>query len=155
MKYLVVYDSVFGNTKKVAELIGDFLKDNCVIKNVNEVDDIGKYKIVIIGSPTRGFRPTKDIVKFSKDIRYKESLQKVAFFDTRIDIVKVNNRFLNFMVKRFGYAVDTLEKIFKKNNAKIAFPSGTFFVDDTEGPLFKSTTDEIKEWLINIEMLEK
>ena len=56
---LVVYDSVFGNTAKVAEAIGEALGDASV-KKVTEVSqkDLHNITVLFVGSPTRAFRPT-------------------------------------------------------------------------------------------------
>ena len=58
MKGIVIHDSSYGNTKKVAEVISDTLKESGIevdtfyVKNVKNLraDD---YDFLVIGSPTR------------------------------------------------------------------------------------------------------
>ena len=138
MKILILYDSFFGNTKKIAEIIHDELNKN------NEID-FGKvgfkgcsypksYDLIIIGSPTRGFTCTKDILNFVKSLPVDSSDISFAIFDTNLDVKKINNRFLSFLVKRFGYSNDTIHKILNKKKGNI-IGMEKFYVADNEGPL--------------------
>jgi flavodoxin len=58
MKGLVVYDTKYGNTKKVAEIIADTLKQSGVdvdlffVKDVKRFD-VKDYQFLVLGSPTR------------------------------------------------------------------------------------------------------
>jgi len=112
MKTIVIYDSVFGNTEKAAHIIGAKIEGAKVIK-VSDAswDSVQGSECLIIGSPTRGFRPTPGITEFLKTIP-SGGIEEIrtAVFDTRIDIVKVPNRLLTFLAKRFGYAADSIEK---------------------------------------------
>jgi flavodoxin len=65
MKAMVIYDSIFGNTEKVAEAIGKAIGSEAE-QNVVKVSDDGAVRlqgvdVLIVGSPTRGFRPTEGI----------------------------------------------------------------------------------------------
>lgn len=150
MKVLVVYDSVFGNTKKVAQGIGEAFvtkdhKADC--KSVNDLKnyDYTNIEMIIIGSPTRAFKPTKAVVDFIKGID-KEIANKVKFgiFDTRMDVVKVDNKVLTFMVKFFGYADSTMMKLVKKRGGKIVCQPKGFIVEDSEGPLSEAASNQPK-----------
>jgi len=65
MKALVVYDSFFGNTEKIAQTIGNALGAPADV----EVLRVGNVKpeqltglgLLVVGSPTRAFRPTPAI----------------------------------------------------------------------------------------------
>lgn len=59
---------------------------------------------------------------------------RVAVFDTRIDIEKVNSKCPTFMVKHFGYATDTMLKQLKKRGYQ-DIKEAYFYVDESEGPL--------------------
>ena len=57
LKALVIYYSRSGNTKKMAELISEGIKNEgmeAVLKDVKdvEVDELLKYEAIVIGSPT-------------------------------------------------------------------------------------------------------
>ena len=68
MKTLVIYDSIFGNTEQIALTIGKALQSRGDIKvlKVNQVKPVQLtgLNLVIVGSPTRAFRPTGAITKF-------------------------------------------------------------------------------------------
>jgi flavodoxin I len=89
MKTLIIYDSFFGNTEQVAQAMGKALssRDQVELCRVSDVkpEQLEGVKLLIVGSPTRGFRPTPAIVDLLKGIP-ANALQgvKVAAFDTRI-----------------------------------------------------------------------
>lgn len=95
MKTLVVYDSYFGNTEKVAQAIGDSIEGSVVKRPEGvELESLSALDLLIVGSPTRGFRPSDAIKSFLNEIPSK-SLEgvKVAGFDTRMDPEDVGNPF--------------------------------------------------------------
>ncbi len=147
MKCLVLYDSIFGNTEKIACAIGEALETQAL--SVNEVgpQDIQDLDMLIVGSPTRGFRPTKAITEF---IRYlpDRGLQnvQVAAFDTRIRITDVNSAFLTFMVNIFGYAAQPIANGLKGKGGKLTINPEGFFVEDREGPLFIGELERAQDW---------
>ncbi|NCC64053.1 MAG: nitric oxide synthase, partial [Spirochaetia bacterium] len=53
MKALVVYDSAFGNTEKIAKIIGESL-DSPVKRAVDvKAEDLQALDVLIVGSPTQ------------------------------------------------------------------------------------------------------
>jgi len=89
MKVLIVYDTLHGNTKTVAEQIGEGLKSvegNTVsVENMKEVD-IEKdesFDLILIGSPNHAKSHTKTVKKFIGDLS-NASLKGNSFavFDT-------------------------------------------------------------------------
>ena len=147
MKTFVVYDSVFGNTKIIAEAIARGIGIDAQAIPVTEAkSEFTGIGLLIVGSPTRGFRPTPSITAFLNAIEAgKLSGIKTAAFDTRMDIQRVHNKFLMFMMKRFGYAA---EKIEKKLIAKGGTSGGTewFCVSASEGPLLEGEADRAALW---------
>ena len=150
MKSLVIYDSVFGNTEKVAIAIGSVLKAKVVnVKDV-KLGDLDGIEVLVVGSPTRAFSPTPAIKKFLKSIPAgKLEGVKVAAFDTRARVEKAP-KFLKFLAGIFGYAAEPIVKIMAKKGGKsIVEPTG-FFVMDTEGPLEDGELRRAEEWARNI-----
>lgn len=151
MKTLIVYDSFFGNTEQIARAIGDALGsgDNVQTVKVGEVkpEQLTGLNLLIVGSPTRAFKPSKDITVFLKGIPAK-SLKgvKVMAFDTRISTAEVNSRFLNVMVKMFGYASKPITNILKKKGGELVCPPEGFIVKDTEGPLKEGELERAAAW---------
>ncbi|MBC7083922.1 MAG: flavodoxin family protein [Firmicutes bacterium] len=159
MKTLVVYDSVFGNTERIALAIGGALATggagttgrNWHVETLRVGDVKPEYlnglELLIVGSPTRAFRPTKAITDFLNGIP-SNGLKgvEVAAFDTRISTADVRSRFLKVMVSLFGYAAKPIaDKLVQKGGALIAPPEG-FFVKASEGPLKDGELERAVEW---------
>ena len=94
MKILVVYDSYFGNTEKVAQVIGESFGDDVPVLRVGDVklEQLSELDYLIVGSPTRAFRSSDAIKAFLGNIP-SDGLKgvKVAAFDTRIAQEDVDN----------------------------------------------------------------
>ncbi len=151
MNILVLYDSVFGNTEKVAKTMGEVLGSMHDINVVRITDmtleQLQGVELMIVGSPTRAFKPTKEVVDFLIKIPASglEGM-KVAAFDTRINTTDVNSKLLNGLVRIFGYAAKPIaDKLVKKGGSLVAAPEG-FFVKDNEGPLKEEELERASEW---------
>lgn len=145
---LVIYDSVFGNTEKIAQAIGEAL-GNATVKKVTDVDptDLENLKILFVGSPTRAFRPTPAIMSFLKGLDKNTLLGvKAAAFDTRIPIDQTDSKFLKVMIKLFGYADKKVEKALTKTGADLALEPNGFGVTGTEGPLSEGELEQAQTW---------
>lgn len=145
---LIIYDSFFGNTQKVAEAIGEAL-GNASVKKVCEVShaDLENLRILIIGSPTRAFQASPDIKNFLKKLQ-PDGLTgvKAAAFDTRIPKDQTDSGFLRFMINLFGYADTKIAKQLSKAGANVTIESTGFGVKDTEGPLLDGELDRAQTW---------
>ena len=145
---LVVYDSVFGNTAKIAGAIGEAL-NNAPVKKISEVEgaDLENLKILFVGSPTRAFRPTPATMEFLKSLGQNTlSGVKAAAFDTRIPIDQTESGFLKMMIKLFGYADTKITKALAKTGADLAIESEGFGVTGTEGPLVEGEIERAQDW---------
>ena len=154
MKIMIIYDSVFGNTEKIAKSMEASLgvEDVKVIR-VSDVksDQLTEVQLLVVGSPTRGFRPTKPISDFLKNIP-SNGLKgvKVAAFDTRITIDKKVPLILRFLSNIFGYAAKPIaEKLAEKGGELIVPPEG-FIVKGSEGPLKESELERAEAWVKQI-----
>lgn len=150
MKILIVYDSIFGNTMKIAKAIKESLKgEEITLGRPKELKKgiIGEVDAIIAGSPTRAFKPTKKITKFLNSIHPKDISGKNALaFDTRISKDDVNSKVFNTFEKMFGYAGDSIEKILAKKGAIIAASHEGFCVKESEGPLKDGELDRAEKW---------
>ncbi|MBN2775900.1 MAG: flavodoxin family protein [Prolixibacteraceae bacterium] len=156
MNILIIYDSFFGNTQKIAEaILSGFSPNNkIVLKNVTEVEQNlpEKIDVLIVGSPTRGFRPSPNTSKFLKSIGSKSfEGVKVAAFDTRINLETLKKAAFRYMVDKGGYAAKTiLKQLLKKGGEQVAGPEG-FLVDGEEGPITEGETSRAVVWAQTIE----
>ena len=138
MKAIIIYDSVFGNTEKVALAInkaftGDKGSGTFRVGHI-QPDQLKDVDLLIIGSPTRKFQATPASKEFIKNIP-RGSLKgvKVAAFDTRISTDDIQSGFLKWMMNFFGYAAGPLaRRLQRKGGQLIADPEG-FIVQGTEG----------------------
>jgi flavodoxin len=150
MKTLILFDSFFGNTEQIARTIGQqFEGEQSKTMRISEVksEDMDDVNLLIIGSPTRGFRPTEATNAFLKDKLPKDlSGINVAVFDTRIALETIKSKAFRFMVNTGGYAASTMaKKLTKKNASLIASPEG-FLVTGEEGPLKEGELERAAEW---------
>jgi flavodoxin len=151
MKALVVCDSYFGNTEKIALAIGDALKSHADVQ-VMRVGDARPGRLVglellVVGSPTRGFSASPATKGWLKTLA-PNSLRgtKVASFDTRIALSDVNARVFAVFVNLFGYAAEPIAKSLAKRGGTLVIPAEGFFVKDTEGPLKDGELERAAAW---------
>ena len=151
MKTLIVYDSFFGNTEQIALAISSSLdsKEDVETFRVSDIkpEQLSGLRLLIVGSPTRGFKPTKAITEFLNKIS-PNGLKgvKVLAFDTRISTADVNSRFLNILVSLFGYAAKPIADVLKKKGGALIIPPEGFFVKDSEGPLKDGELERAANW---------
>jgi flavodoxin len=147
MKTLVVFDSVFGNTEKIARAVAAAAGAQAVKADAAGAEMLTGVTLLVAGSPTRGFRPTPAMQNFLKRLP-ADGLKgvKVAAFDTRMIIEEVNNKILTVMVSIFGYAAKPIaDGLVKKGGIPSAPPEG-FFVKGSEGPLKDGELERAAEW---------
>ena len=151
MKVFVIYDSVFGNTEKIAQTIGAALaRDNDVqIKPVGEVEAGYEQglEMLVVGSPTRSFRPTEAVTNFLKAMP-KNLLKntQVAAFDTRLALETIDSSALRFIVDKGGYAAKTIAKELEKKGGYLLVPPEGFLVTGEQGPLKEGELERAAKW---------
>lgn len=152
MKAMVVYDSAYGNTGQVAQAVGQALgaPEDVTIVRVGDAGpgDVAGRRLLVVGSPTQGFRPTKATRSFLKSIP-QGGLKgvTVAAFDTRFPESKIEEiRILAFLVKIFGYAAKPIADHLQKKGGTLAVPPEGFYVADTEGPLLEGELERAADW---------
>lgn len=151
MKALVLFDSLFGNTQKIAEAIGDSLRHDLEVevKAIKTVDaaEFSPPDLLIVGAPTHGFRPSPPTVEFLQKIP-AGCLQNVlvAAFDTHINLDSIKSKVFRFVVKTGGFAAKSIEKkLIGKGGRPVVEPAG-FEVLDKEGPLLEGELDQAGLW---------
>ncbi len=153
MKALVIYDSFFGNTERIARAIGKGLGDGAPVQRISATTpaDLNGVEILFVGSPTRGFKPTPAITAFLASLP-AGALKGVraAAFDTRIPLESIKNPIFRLIVKTGGYADRLIEKALTAKGSTLAIPSGGFFVLESEGPLKEGELERAAEWVRSI-----
>jgi len=140
MKTLVVYDSVHGNTEKIAKAIGDAITGEVQVLRAGEVNssELKTFDLLIVGGPTHGGRPTEAI----RDLLDKvpgNALQgtNVAAFDTRLPAK---------WVRIFGYAAPRIAGELKEEGGTLIGSAEGFFVEGTKGPLREGELERAALW---------
>jgi flavodoxin len=151
MKAIVLYDSVFGNTKKVAEAIGSSLANRAQVELLQPSDQALKHlagiDLLVVGSPTRGFRPTEAISDLLKRVPSKDLKNtRVAAFDTRFKADELKSATTRFVVKTGGYAAKRIASQLEKSGGTLVAPPEGFYVEDTEGPLKAGELERASAW---------
>ena len=88
MKGIVVYDTSYGNTKKIAEAIAETLKESGIEVDLFHVKDVKKlsakdYDFLVLGSPTRFGTMSFAIRGFLGKVKTEEWMNRpFAAFDT-------------------------------------------------------------------------
>ncbi len=142
MRVLIVYESKYGNTKLVAETIGEGMKEvegiNLDIKNIEEIDVsiIDNFDAILIGSPNHYFKQTRAIKKFINQLAAIPLEGKsFAVFDTHLKNIRHR-------------AVEKMEEQIKKNipNMKMIMPGLKIRVNGIKGPITEGELPKCKEF---------
>lgn len=155
MQVLIIYDSLFGNTEKVAVTLKESVKaphraimvkvDNFTPHLLDGVD------LLLVGCPTHGFRPTEATTAMLKKLP-KDALVgiKVAAFDTRISVKEVKSKFFKVMASLFGYAAEPVAKTLVQRGGILASETHWFIVGDKEGPLREGELEHASTWMAQL-----
>jgi flavodoxin len=158
---LIVYESMFGNTERIARAIRDGLRQYvpAVTVPVNEAPDVvpGDVRLLIVGGPTHAFSmsrlPTRQeawtqggpVTPIEVGIReWLAALDsaggtrtaRVATFDTRIAAVR----------RLPGSAARSAAKLLRRMGFRSLTTSESFFVNETTGPIRDVEIDRAHRW---------
>jgi len=128
-KAIVIYDSKFGNTEKIAEALSEGMKKEGIDVDCLRIDKVilnklAEYDTLAIGAPTQGLGISKPMKEFLKKLENVNLQGKKAFaFDT-----KLKSRFA-------GSAAKGIEERLKQLNMTIIKPYASAIVKGAEGPL--------------------
>jgi flavodoxin len=140
MKTLVVYDSLYGNTGKIAQAIGDALTGEVKVSRVGEVNpsELQAFDLLIVGSPTHGGRPSPAMREFLDKVQATAlKSTSVAAFDTRHS---------SKLTVIFGYAAGRIAGSLKRKGGTLIVSPEGFLVTGTEGPLKEGELERAAGW---------
>ena len=139
MKALVVFDSTWGNTEKVARAVADGMGGGTHALRVGaaEAKRFDALDLLVLGSPILGGRPSPSMNEYINSIpeAIGRKLQ-VATFDTRLMM-----RFARI----FGYAAVRMADQLKAKGCTLKSTEG-FFVRGRSGPLADGELARANEW---------
>jgi flavodoxin I len=140
MRALVVYDSVYGHTKTIAQAVGEAIPGEVEVLHAGQakVSELGTYDLLIVGAPTHGARPSPDAKAFLDKIQpFALKGVNVAAFDTRMT---------NKLITLFGVAAPKIAKALKEKGASLVGSPAGFFVTGGEGPLKEGEVERAAAW---------
>lgn len=141
MSALVIFDSNYGNTQKIAEAIAGELGAKTVRVSDFDRNKLVGVELVVVGSPIIGWRPTENTKKFLDGLEEgRLNGIKAAAFDTRM---------------KAWYSGDASKKIAKKlqkAGAEMAGEPNCFYVKGKEGPLVEGEIEKAVAWARSLEL---
>jgi flavodoxin len=150
MKVTIVYDSIFGNTAKVAKAVAIALKDLATVRlfTVQEARDanLADTDLLIVGSPTRGFRPTPSISEYVEGLGTIGTGKAAAVFDTRMDLETIQPPPLRWVVDAGGYAATRVASSLSRHGFNVNADAPGFLVTGAEGPLKEHELERAAAW---------
>ena len=146
MKAIIVYDSIYGNTKNIATVIVS------VIEKANpgqvQVFPVGQVKpgqlenseLLLIGSPTHGALPTEAIQNLLTQLGAPQQAGARAIaFDTRLT--------WRFLERWGGFAAEKMAaSLIEKGWNLLTKPEGFFVGGLKKGPMKKGEADRAAVW---------
>ncbi len=152
MKSLIIYDSLYGNTEIIAQVIKHVLdqQGGVTIARVGEVQpaQLTGIQLLVVGSPTQQFRASAAMRTFLESIP-NGALEgvKLAAFDTRLTQAEINkNAVLSFFVRIYGFAARRIARQLQKKGGELALPAEGFFVEGMKGPLVQGEVERAEAW---------
>jgi len=148
MKGIVVYDTSYGNTRKIAETIADTLKESGIEVDLFDVKNVKKlsgkdYDFFVLGSPTKFGTMSFTIKFFLGKVKSEEWLNKpFAAFDTENPENVEKSRIEN---KEWSAAEKIAEKLREKKMNQL-LPVLKTLVLGQKGPLVEGEVDRTKDY---------
>ena len=158
---LVVYESVFGDAKRIALAVAEGLATRLPVDVVSAGDAPpqvpAEVRMLVVGGPTHAFGMPKAATRESAvadrgaeiadtGVGLHEWLDTVQLpprtnavaFDTRMDHPK--------LITKLDHASKTEEKLLRGLGATLAAPAEHFVVVDAKGPLADGEEDRARRW---------
>jgi len=146
MKGIVIYDTTYGNTKKIGETIAETLKQSGIEVDLFYVKDVKKlndYDFLVLGSPTKFGTMSFAIKFFLGKIKSEDWMNKpFAAFDTENPENVEQSRLQN---KEWSAAEKIAEKLREKKMTEMA-PVLKALVIGQKGPIVEGEIVRTKEY---------
>lgn len=155
MKTLLVYESLWGNTKEVAETIADALGDDASILEVGDAPSPlpPDVDLLVVGGPTHAFSMSRASTRHDAETKGAETGHalmgirewlgglpaaevRVATFDTRVASVR----------HLPGSAAKAAAKEVRRHHLGHLVDTQSFYVADMAGPLLDGELDRARTW---------
>ncbi|MBI4708831.1 MAG: flavodoxin family protein [Candidatus Portnoybacteria bacterium] len=161
MKTLIIYDSHYGNTEKIASAIAKALSPSKALGEGGgevkilrpaqaKVSDLISLDLLVVGSPTHGGWPTPAIRKFLNEIPDGALKNiKVAAFDTRFS--KMDQGIgIRLLIRILSFAASKIAEALKDKGGDLKVEGEGFIVEGKEGPIKQGELERAAEWAKNL-----
>ena len=143
MNALVLYDSKYGNTERIAEAVALAFQEALPTRltAIDDVDDCTELltgiDLLVVGGPTHR-HGISDALRESLSCLGEHALDgiRVAVFDTRAHGARVLT----------GSAAVRLARLVRRHGAWIVVPPASFVVQAVRGPLERGELEHASEW---------
>jgi len=139
MKALVVFDSTWGNTEKIAQAVATGIGGGTLALRVGAVEAkrFDAIDLLVLGSPILGGRPSPSMHDYINSIPEAAGRKlQGATFDTRL---------MTRFAKIFGFAAVRMADQLKAKGCTLKSTEG-FFVKGRSGPLADGELTRASEW---------
>ncbi len=143
MKGIVIYDTSYGNTQRIAETISGTLKESGIGADTYSVKDVKKlsaddYDFLVLGSPTKFGTMSLTVKGFLGKVKSKEWANKLfAAFDTE----NPEN-----IEKKQGSAAEKIAEKLKEKRMSQLLPVLKALVLGWKGPLQEGEIERAKDY---------
>ena len=147
MNALILYDSKFGNTERIAETIALAFQEAvptrlCAVENVPDLAAaLADVDVLVVGGPTQMHGVSaglRHMVESLSDGSLKDV--RTATFDTRLHGMKLVT----------GSAAVRLERLLRRRGAWLVVPPASFIVESSEGPLQPGEVEHANAWAAEV-----
>jgi flavodoxin len=149
MKTLVLYDSAYGNTEKIASAISNAMIDDARTIHVRDFNpsELASTDFLFVGSPTQGGQPTSAMRELLNNLKGSDFQNtQIAAFDTRL-----STKWVGIL----GYAVGKIGNSVKTKGTNSVVPSEGFFVNGKKGPLKDGELERAARWAKSVVKITK
>lgn len=160
MRALVIYESMYGNTQRVAESIASGLRPqvDAIVIEVGRAPSLTEVPIdlLVIGGPTHALRMSrrdsrkgaandsgKPVISAEVGIRDWIAAQKEHA--VRVPAATFGTRF-KMSLRLKGSAAKNAEKKLRKHGFEMIAPAESFFVEGETGPLYSGEQARAHQW---------
>lgn len=110
MKAIVLFDTLFGNTERIANSLARGMQDagveaKCVSIKMASTETLSEYDLIAIGAPTQYITASKPMKEFLDQLREIDLKGKWGFaFDTKLDSIMAGSaaKFIEKKLKACG-----------------------------------------------------
>lgn len=141
MNVVVVYDSKFGNTERIARAIGEELgcPESVQVVMAGDANEhlLAGIELLVVGGPTQGHGLSPALTSFLEQLP-ADAVRDVpaATFDTRLTWPRI----------LAGSAAGAAAKRLAKKGARLLLTPESFLVTGSEGPLVEGELDRARSW---------